>query len=95
MPDAPTAADLARALALVDKRAQSYDPKGCGCPCEHCGQARAVFAVARATLALEAEPSPKRGDRQAYRRLDKLTDELAAAIADLKRLATGAQGGEA
>ena len=42
-----------------------------------------------------AEPSPKRGDRQAYRRLDKLTDELAAAIADLVRLATGAQGGAA
>lgn len=77
----PTADGLARALALVDASAIPG--------AAWCDEATfsAVFAVARAALALEAEPSPKRGDRQAYRRLDKLTDELAAAIADLCDLA--------
>lgn len=93
--DAPTADDLARALALVDAYAGGTPKRLTDRGLRVEDVTAAVFAVARAALALEAEPSPKRGDRQAYRRLDKLTDELAAAVADLVRLATGAQGGEA
>lgn len=90
-PDTPTPAGLAAALALVDAA-----PPGAWCGDESCASCarqtaveRAVFAVARAAviraMAWQDADTPE-GDPVTY----AMDVALAAAVADLVRLATGA-----